>query len=180
MADPHRIVVLGCSGAGKSTLARRLAEQTGLPAIHLDQHFWQAGWTPRDKGDFTEKAAALTEGNRWIIDGNYINSGNLDARLRRAEVAVLLDLPRWLCLLRVFQRAVRSHGIVREDMAPGCPEKIDWPFLRYIWNWHRRSRPRIIAALREFQGPVAVLSTPRAVRSFLADPRSLRAETHLG
>ncbi len=34
-------------------------------------------------------------------------------------------------------------------MAPGCEEKIDFQFLRYIWDWNRDTRPRIEAAIAQ-------------------------------
>ena len=40
----ERVLILGSPGAGKSTFARRLAERSGLPLIHLDKHFWRPGW----------------------------------------------------------------------------------------------------------------------------------------
>ena len=38
---------------------------------------------------------------------------------------------------------------MREDLAPGCPEKIDWEFLRYVWEFPRKERPRVVAMLAE-------------------------------
>lgn len=35
-----RILVIGPGGSGKTTVARRLAQRTGLPPIHLDALFW--------------------------------------------------------------------------------------------------------------------------------------------
>jgi hypothetical protein len=34
-------------------------------------------------------------------------------------------------------------------MAPGCPEKIDLEFFRYVWTYRRRQRPNL---LRYFEG----------------------------
>jgi adenylate kinase family enzyme len=54
----RRVIVTGMAGAGKSTFARQLSAKTGLPAIHLDVHFWKPGWVePSD----TEWRAVQTE-----------------------------------------------------------------------------------------------------------------------
>jgi hypothetical protein len=34
-------------------------------------------------------------------------------------------------------------------MAPGCPEKIDLEFFRYVWTYRRLQRPKL---LRYFEG----------------------------
>ena len=31
--------------------------------------------------------------------------------------------------------------------APGCPQKVDLEFLRWIWSFPRRTRPRMLATL---------------------------------
>ena len=30
-------------------------------------------------------------------------------------------------------------------MAPGCPEKIDWEFFRYVWTYREKQRPTLLA-----------------------------------
>ena len=32
-------------------------------------------------------------------------------------------------------------------MAPGCAERLDWEFLRYVWRFNRLERPKVVAAL---------------------------------
>src|SRR5262249_37025866 len=97
----------------------------------------------------------LTAG-AWIIDGNY--GATLDIRLSRADTVIFLDFPRALCLRRAVVRAVRDHG--KPTQAEGCPETFDVPFYRWIWNYPKRSRPVVLAAIREHVQD-ARLSTPR-------------------
>ena len=63
-------------------------------------------------------------------------------------------------------RAVSERGGKRTDMAEGCDEKFDPEFYRYIWDWDRKTRPSVEAALRafdaqylEFLGPPKEAST---------------------
>ena len=84
-----RIAIIGSSGSGKSTLARTLGVRLGLPVVHLDAHFWRAGWVETDKAQWQETVQALAHGERWIIDGNY--SSTMDIRLPLAETIIFLD-----------------------------------------------------------------------------------------
>ena len=144
----QRVLVIGISGAGKSTFSRALAARTGLPLIHLDKEFWQPGWMQTPRPQWRAKVAELAAGERWIMDGNY--AGTLDLRLPRADTVVWFDYPRLLCLRRVAWRAVTSYGRVRRRYGRGCPERFDLEFLRYIWTFNAKERPRVVAALEQF------------------------------
>ena len=162
-------MVIGCGGAGKSTLARGIAARTGLPLVHLDRHYWRPGWQEPDKQAWREQVAVLAAVPRWIMDGNY--GDTIDLRLARADTVIVLDPPPWRCLLGVLTRAARWYGRSREDMAPGCPERIDGAFLLYVWSYRRTHRPRVLALLRDFPGDRVHLRSRRAARGYLATLR---------
>jgi adenylate kinase family enzyme len=63
---------------------------------------------------------------------------------------IWVDLPRRVCLWRVFRRAVMQLGQVRDDVAPGCPERLDPEFFLYVWNFRKKNEERIEAALRGY------------------------------
>lgn len=164
----QRVLVIGISGAGKSTLSRALAARTGLPLIHLDKEYWQPGWKETPRAEWRPKVSALAARERWIMDGNFDSS--LDLRLSRADTLIWFDYPTLLCLWRALKRVAGSYGEVRPDLAPGCPERIDVDFLRYIWRFNRVQRPRIqqqIAAHGRHLVPV-VIRKDRDARALLA------------
>ena len=101
----RRVIVTGMAGAGKSTFARQLAAKSGLPAIHLDVHFWKPGWVKPSNQEWRAVQSALLAGEAWIADGNYHET--LDLRLARADTVVFLDTPWWLCAARAFVRGLR-------------------------------------------------------------------------
>jgi adenylate kinase family enzyme len=90
-----RVMIVGSAGAGKSTLARALARRTGLPLVHLDALYWQPGWVETPRPRWREVQREALAGERWIADGNY--GGTLE-RLALADVVVLLEYSRWICL----------------------------------------------------------------------------------
>jgi adenylate kinase family enzyme len=141
----RRVLILGSPGSGKSTLAKRLSERTGLPVVHLDQVFWSHGWVSLPKEAFEQRCREIITGDRWIIDGNF--SSTLALRAAAADTLIFLDVGRFTCLYRAIRRILTHRGRVRPDMAPGCPERFDGEFLRYIWTFPHRSRPGVLRAL---------------------------------
>ncbi|WP_213807556.1 adenylate kinase [Granulicella sp. dw_53] len=160
----QRVLILGCPGSGKSTLARTLSTRMALPLIHLDQLYWSPGWVEPERHQWQQQIAEVLANPSWIIDGNY--GGTVAMRLAAADTAILLDLPRSLCLRRALQRILLSWGRVRSDMAKGCPERLEWSFLSYIWNFHKKL-PELRAQLQAFPGRVTILRSPREVQAFL-------------
>ncbi|WP_243420718.1 AAA family ATPase [Micromonospora globispora] len=141
----QRILIVGSPGAGKSTLSHEVARRLDLPLIHLDRHYWRPGWVASDEARFRAEVAGIAARPAWVMDGNY--GATLDLRLPRADLLVLCDPPRLLCLARVLRRRWVHRATPRSDLPAGCPERIDLEFLRYVWHYPRRSRHRVFAAL---------------------------------
>ena len=141
-----RIMIIGCSGSGKSTLARRLHELTKLPLFHTDHIQWKEGWVLQERGVIQTRAREIAEYPSWIFEGAA--GSTIDIRIAQADTLVVLDLPVYVCLFRVLKRIIRTHGETREDMAPGCPERFDWGFLKWIYHYRQTHRPRDLSLLQ--------------------------------
>jgi adenylate kinase family enzyme len=164
----NRVIVIGCSGSGKSTLARILGAKTGLPIHHLDALYWRSGWTPHpDEAAFQARVREISAQEQWIIDGGF-TTGNAQERFSRADTVVLFDLPRLLCLWRVFKRFVTYVGKPRPDLPPGCPEQVDLKFYRYIWNYRNTKFPQILGYVdAHFKGRLILINSERDQTGFL-------------
>jgi adenylate kinase family enzyme len=162
----QRVLVIGSPGSGKSIFATNLAQRTGLPLIHLDQQYWNAGWLETPKDEWRAKVAQLVAGDQWIIDGNY--SGSLDVRLARADTVIQLDVPAWVCVARVLRRIRQSRGKSRADMAEGCPERLNIGFLFYIVTFPFARQKRVEQRLAGFSGTRIRLRGNTDVQRFLA------------
>lgn len=162
-----KILVLGSGGAGKTTLARELSNRLQIELIHLDAYYWKSGWTAATSEEWIDTVDKLLQHESWVMDGNY--RGTLVQRLYKADTVIFLDMPRWRCLWRVVKRWCQYIGRTRPDMAAGCPERLDWQFLRYVWAFPEQSRPAVLALL-EIMGKdkqVVVLRSPQDVVNFL-------------
>ena len=69
--------------------------------------------------------------------------------------------------LRTITGAIRDRVLL--DMAPGCPERLDSDFPKWIWNWPRHSRPDLLAALTQASGRVHFPQRPSNITQFLAE-----------
>lgn len=163
----ERILIIGCSCAGKSTLARTLGKKLHLPVTHLDQLWWKEGWENVSQEEFNEKLQAVLDGDRWIIDGNY--GRTMEMRLQKCDTVIYLEFSRWACLWGLLQRLTQSYGRVRPDMSAGCPERFDWEFVKWIWNYNRDNRVKNSTYLAKTrQAEKIILKSRREVRNFLA------------
>ena len=93
----------------------------------------------------------------------------MNLRLAAADTIIWLDFNRYLCLWRVFKRYIRYGGKTRPDMAHGCPERLNWEFLNYVWNFPRSHRPKILTQLAQLQDnqQIIILENPGQVTDLL-------------
>jgi adenylate kinase family enzyme len=165
-----RVLVIGSAGAGKSTFARRLGEKTGLEVIHLDKLYWKPNWVETtDKAEWRRVVAEVLEGESWIIDGNYGNT--MEMRLEPSDTVILLDFSRYVCIWRVVKRFILYRNGTRPDMAEGCNEQLDLEFLKWVWDYPKRSKPNVEALLARFESEKTIirLKSNREIEEFFAD-----------
>jgi adenylate kinase family enzyme len=82
---------------------------------------------------------------------------------------VLFDLPPLLCLYRALKRLATYRGETRPDLAPGCPEKFDIAFYRYIMTYRRKQLPKVEANIAaHFKGRLVRPRSRADVAAFLA------------
>lgn len=144
-----KIAIIGCAGSGKTTLALKLSKLLNLPVYHLDQYYWKPNWERPVFEDFQLAHNQLCDQDEWIIEGIYTRT--LEYRFFTADCIIFLNVPRRICFWRVFKRAIKYWGIVRPSAAMGCPEKLDFGFLKWIWNFPKNSRPIILKLIEEYK-----------------------------
>ncbi|MFJ6413941.1 DNA topology modulation protein [Terribacillus saccharophilus] len=163
----NRIALIGSGGSGKSTLAMDIGKILDIEVWHLDAILWKPNWILTPREEQKQIQSQLVSQGSWIIDGNY--QSTLDIRLEAADTIIFLDMPRSLCLYRVWKRRLMYHNRSRPDMQSGCKEKIDLQFLKWIWDFPSKKRPQMQHKLAELgmDKQIIRLRSPREVKGFL-------------
>ncbi len=144
-----RIIVIGSPGAGKTTFSKTLAEKLKLPLVHLDHLYYKPDWVQIDKSEFDKLLQVELEKPAWIMDGNY--NRTIPHRMKYADTVICLDYGRWICAWRAIKRCF----INPIDQAEGCPQKLDFQFLKYIlWDHYIRNSQKILDFTNENKGVV--------------------------
>lgn len=149
------MAVVGTGGAGKTTFATALAARTGLPVVHLDEHYFRPGWVPTPRPQWRDWQERRFAAERWVADGSYDHT--LDVRLARADTVIVLAPPAWRCVWSGLWRSVRNRG--RAIQAPGCPERI-LLFQRDFYRWirgFRDERRKLDATIARHAGHLTVV-----------------------
>lgn len=164
-----RIMLIGPGGAGKSTLARELGERLDIEVHHLDALLWKPGWTLTTREEQKEIQRGLFDGERWIVDGNY--GATMDLRLQAADTVIFMDMPRRVCMYGIFSRRIRYHGKTRPDMQKDCPERLNYEFIKWVWNYRKSKRSGVLSKLESLGSDkqVIILKSRKDVRRFLEE-----------
>lgn len=167
----EKIIVTGVSaGAGKSTFARKLGEALDIPVYHLDSYYWKPGWKEAPEEEFIKSQKEITAKEKWIIEGNY--SSTLSVRTEPADTIIYINQPLYKCLYRVMKRRIQFHNKSRPDIANGCPEKLDWKFIKFIISTYKRRKESLPEHLRtismkDMNKSVYIFENDRDIESFL-------------
>ena len=141
-----RISIIGGSGSGKSTLANILSKELNIPAIHLDSINYNANWIPRDKNKRDTIISSKANEEEWIIDGNY--NKTLKERLDKADLIIWLDYSNFSHIKGVCKRICKNYNKEKPDI-PGCKERLDFTFLKYVVTYNKKKRPEVVELLKD-------------------------------
>ncbi len=142
----NRISIVGGSGSGKSTLANILSKELNLPAIHLDAINYEPNWVEIDKAKRDKIISDKSNDEKWIIDGNY--NKTLKERFDKADLIIWLDYSTFMHLKGIFKRYFKMRNSERPEI-PGCRERMDFKFIKYVATYNKKKRPIIENYLKD-------------------------------
>ena len=143
--DVKRISIIGGAGCGKTSLSCELGKELGIKPIHIDGINFKKNWVERDLEERDRIIFDKMKGDSWIFDGTY-RSTLLD-RMKESDLIIYLDYSTGTQVRSVINRYLKTRGKEKDDI-PGCREKMDLDFFKYVVNFRRVSRPHIIERLK--------------------------------
>lgn len=163
-----KIAILGFSGSGKSTLAKQLSEYYGIPLLYLDCVNFKENWAVRDREECRKTVNAFMQKDSWVIDGNYSEMYQAE-RLSQADRIIILQYNRFVCMRGAFKRNHDYKGRVRESMADGCTERMDfWFFTWVIFKQYSRKRKNKFKSIKEkYPDKTVILKSRNQLNSYL-------------
>ncbi len=171
MYNAKRILIIGSGGSGKTTFSNILSKELGLPVYYLDSLYWGPNWSKPILSDWIRTVEELTGREEWIIDGSYFVT--LDIRVPRADLIIFLDISRWVCLKNILLRRIkyaRFTGKKRPGRPLGCEERIHGSFLKRIWTYPQKEKPKILAkveALKLAHTPLLICKNYRELYTLM-------------
>ena len=142
----NRISIVGGSGSGKSTLCNVLSKELNLPAIHLDAINYEPNWVKIDKDERDKIISNKSAEDKWIMDGNY--NKTLQDRFEKADLIIWLDYSTIKQLKGVIKRYLTTYNKERPEI-PGCKERLDFTFIKYVVTYNKKKRPVIVDYLKD-------------------------------
>lgn len=146
MIEAKKIAIIGGSGTGKTTLAMNLEKELHLSTMHIDGVHHLKNWEIRDKEERDQIILEKVQTSAWIIDGTYTST--LEERVKNAELVIYLDYSSLAQCKGVLQRYLKNPGKEKPEI-PGCDERMSWDFFKWVWNWRKNKREKVLKAISQ-------------------------------
>lgn len=142
----NRISIIGGSGTGKTTLSNILSKKYNISVTHIDGIHHLKNWEIRDKNERDKIILDIIKKEKWIIDGTYKDT--LKQRLENSDLIIWLDYSTCAQIKGILKRLLKNFGKERAEI-PGCKERLNWNFFKYVLFYNKKKRYVIVDALKD-------------------------------
>ncbi|MDN3507539.1 MAG: hypothetical protein P0S94_01305 [Simkaniaceae bacterium] len=129
----QKVVVIGLPGSGKSTFAIELGKRLNIQVYHLDAYMFDANGVKKNRDEIISHEKRFVNDQKWIIEGCSFST--LETRFSVATDVFYFQLPRLVCLWRIFKRCLIFNKSLKET---GCTRIVNWRLVKYIWTFEKK------------------------------------------
>jgi len=116
----HKYIIVGSAGSGKSTLAKNIAKKLHIPHVELDSIYYKTNWEPLDDPTFRKIVTKKTDGQSWVVCGNYFSHLGIDF-WKTADTIIWCDYPFPLVFGRLLKRTLH-RTLFKDELWHGNTE----------------------------------------------------------
>ncbi len=162
-----KILVIGYSSSGKSTFSKRIGNVYNIPVLHIDKIFFSPNWVERDKPQVEKEIRSFMTNESWIIDGLYRKLAN--ERFEIADQVFIFDFNRFKCLYGAMVRRVKFHNQIRDSIADGCLERLNFSFIWWIlFGGRKKESKELLKNIKNtYHNKVIVFKTRKQASHYL-------------
>ncbi len=161
----NRISIVGGAGTGKTTLSNLLSKKYNLPVTHIDGIHHLKNWQVRDKAERDKIILDIVEKEKWIIDGTYKDT--IKQRLEKSDLIIWLDYSTFAQIKGILKRFLKNPGKEKTEI-PGCNERLDLEFLKYVVNYRKKKRHFVVEAIEDVdQSKVLIFTKQKDLNKWL-------------
>ena len=144
----HKILIIGNGGSGKSTLSLSISSLLKIPALHLDEIYWNNGWRKNTLSEFDTNVKNFMLSPKWIIEGTPMHG--IELRAQEADTIVFLDYNRVVCIYRLLKRAFKNIFLLKTNKIARSPAKFfSIKAIRWVWGFNKEKKQIIMRILNE-------------------------------
>ena len=156
-----KIAILGYVGSGKTYISNYISDKEKVPVLHLDAVKFDKKWKPIDDSLVLPIVAEFMSKDDWIIDG-YYKTLLFEERLEKADMIILMLLPRLLCFARAFKRR-------KARKLEGYKNDFNLWFVKFaLFGCRSKKRRRAYAEIVErYKDKTVILKTRKQVANFM-------------
>ena len=163
----NRISIIGGAGTGKTTLSNLLSEKYNIPVTHIDGIHHLKNWQVRDKLERDKIILDIVEKEKWIIDGTYKDT--IKQRLEKSDLIIWLDYSTFAQIKGILKRFFKNPGKEKPEI-PGCNERLNWEFFKYVLKYNRNKRYHVVNALENIdKSKIIIFTKQKALNKWLKE-----------
>lgn len=134
-------------GSGKTTLSKNIGNNLNIKVTHLDGLNFSSNWVIVDSQKRDDTILKIIQEDSWIIDGYY--SSTLKARIEASDLVIFLNYSTISKLISILSRYFKLKNVEKKEI-PGCTEKMDFEFFKFVITWNSKKRKKTLNILGNY------------------------------